>query len=299
MDHNYDNIPLSILIFQNNKIVYFNKHMKNIFIASNKDELIKAISCMLPIKTEENLFDFLIQNPIFKSNKNEYEVKYMKKEYDLFIFSKLNKQLINDSSNILLKIIKRNMIEMLSFVKGIKLYSNEEIVKVDGDKLIINISKKQLLNITDNKEFFVKINNESFSSKCSSYSKDKNIIILENFKKMKHDPFCRDEVRIKIRTFKINIPVINKDMDLYDISEKSICFISQEDYQLSNFTKTINIKVPFLEEQLYIYFMKKVSFKGKFKYIFHLNNQSKELVEFLHNEQKNILLNVSKFFKKH
>jgi len=197
-----------------------------VFISSNKNELIKKISYMLPITTEEGLFDFLVKNPTFiSSNKHKIEVKYMKKEYDLFIFSKLDESLIDNTGDALLKNITKNTIEVLSFLKGIKLYSNEEILSINNDQLILNISKKQTLNLFDNKEFFVKINNQCYSAICSSYLKEKNIAILSNFKKEIHNAFDRDEVRLKIKTRKIHIPIINKEMELYDISEKSICFV--------------------------------------------------------------------------
>ncbi len=297
MIHNFDYIPLSILIFQNKKIIYFNQNMKNIFMVLNKEELLKKISYLLPLSTEEDLFDFLIKYPDFNSNEHKLEVKHMKTEYDLFIFTKLNKELNNNTNNTILKMITRDTIEVLSFFKGIKLYSNEEIIKIDNDKLILNISKKQILNLLDNKEFFIKINNQCYSAKCSSYIKDKKIAILDNLTKETHNAFNRDEVRLKITTPKIHVPFINKDMNLYDISEKSVCFISDEDYNLENLTKTINIEVPFLQNLLYLYFIKKVPFHNKFKYIFHLNSQSKELTHFLHQTQKDILLNVSNILK--
>ena len=180
MNHDYDYIPLSILIFQNKKIIYCNQHMKDVFIVSNKDELIERISDILSVTSEKELFDFLIKNPTFKTNKHEIEVKHIKKEYDLFLFSKLDNAVITQTSNKLLKTIKRNTIEVLSFLRGIKLYSNEEIVKIDDDKLILNISKKQLLNLFDNKEFFIKINNQCYSASCTSYIKEKKWYRSEN-----------------------------------------------------------------------------------------------------------------------
>lgn len=293
MRQDYDLIPLSIIIFQNDKLIYCNEYIKHLFIVKNENELLFKLLDMLKVENEKQLFQFFLKNHIFKYKGHELKLKHSKKEYDLFIFTKMDEKLLEDQTDNSIKDIVTNNMEMLSFYKGIRIHSNEKVVAVNDSKILIQASKKQQLNLYDNKEYFLKINNVCHTAKAVSFNKEKSILTLGNIKKeIKNCAFDRDEVRLKIKSGKVHIPIFNKELDIYDISEKSICFISSEDYDLSRLTQTLEIKVPFLEELLYINYLKKVILDDKIKYIFHLNSHSKKLSKFLHDTQEELIKSI-------
>ncbi len=289
MKHDYDFIPLSIIIFQNNKLIYCNKYLKEIFKAQDQNEVLEKLLLMVNLSNEKELYRYFLKNQAFKYKDQKIKLKHMKKEYDLFIFTKMDEKLFDEESTVIKDLIK-SKIEMLSFYKGIRIYSKEEVIAVNDSKILVKVSKKQQLNLYDNKEYFIKINNQCHTAKGISFNKEKKILTLSNIKKeTKNCGFDRDEVRLKIKTNKIHIPVINKDLDIYDISEKSICFISDKEYDLSRLNHAVEIKVPFMEELLYVNYMKKVVLNDKIKYIFHLNSHSKKLSRFLHDTQEELI----------
>ncbi len=292
MKQDYNFIPLSIIIFENDKLIYGNDHIKHLFSAKNDKELSDKLLEMFKQDSEKQLFRFFLNNPVFQYKDHQIKLKHLKKEYDLFVFTQMDGEVLEEENHVALKNVIMNSIEMLSFYKGIRIYSNEKVLAVNDSKILIKASKKQQLNLYDNKEYFLKINNVCHRAKGISFNKEKEILTLGNIKKeTKNCAFDRDEVRLKIKTNKIHIPVINKELEVYDISEKSICFISDNDYDLSRLTQTLEIKVPFLEELLYVNFLKKVVLGDRIKYIFHLNSHSKKLSRFLHDTQEEWIKN--------
>jgi hypothetical protein len=301
MQHHYDYIPASVIVFQSNRVVFYNKYIGDIFLASDKKDLIDKVLFLLSLENELELYQFLLAHTHIQVDKHEIEIKSFRGEdYDLFLFTKLDKELVLKSQDqFIVKNIRRDSIEVLSFFRGIKLYSKDHILKTENGKLFVNISKKQKLNLLDNKEFFIKLNGVAYSALCSVYSKEKSIVGLDNLQVEEHDPFNRDEIRLKFKTNKVLIPFINKKLKIYDISQKSICFISKNSYQLENIEgKSLEINLPFLDTNLYISYFKKVDFDGKFKYVFKINNPSRELIDFLQKTQKEILQDISKYLQK-
>lgn len=298
MKHNYDYIPQSILVFQNKKLIFANKYIKTIFLADSEKSLLIKLLSMLNLEEEEKLFDFFLHNKTFEYKDHTIGLQHTKKEYDLFLFTKLDHSVEYETDHPVLKQINTNYIELLSFFHGIKLQSKEKILAIKGDKLFLEPSKKQRLNLYDNREFFLMINNKCYSATCSSYLKEKNTITLEHISHMTSHPFQRDEVRLKIDTNKVKLPLVEKEFTINDLSEKSICLLSQEEYDEMILKEINSIKLPVLKQPVPISFFRKFSSEKGNKYVFRVPKESKELTELIRNKQRDILFNFAASLKK-
>ena len=79
-----------------------------------------------------------------------------------------------------LKRIENTDIEVLSFFKGLKLQSKEEIVKINDNILIIKVSNKQKLNLLCNKRYYLIVDKERYVIENTTYLNAKGYLIFDN-----------------------------------------------------------------------------------------------------------------------
>lgn len=289
MRHNYDYIPQSILIFKENQIIYANQYMKTMFLADDYSLLSLTLRKMLNIETEEQLFNFFKTNKYFECDKKTITSTYVKKEYDLFIFNIVDEALEHDSSHPVLKQINTSQLEVISFFRGIKLQSSEKILQIKKDSLILHLSKKQRLNLFDNREFFICVDNEYYHTKCKSYEIESDKVELDNITPVSHHALDRNEVRLQVDSENIYLPFIEKHVELFDISEKSISFNSKENFSENELQKIKSLNLYFLETSIIVTYFKTTKVDEQYHYIFLIEEPPHQLTEFIHEKQRNIL----------
>ena len=80
MRHDYDYIPLSIIVFTDKKVVYANKYMKSIFLSDSGEFLTFKLLNMLNLNKEEDLYDFFIRNTSFEYKNNTIIIPHENKK---------------------------------------------------------------------------------------------------------------------------------------------------------------------------------------------------------------------------
>lgn len=197
-----------------------------------------------------------------------------------------------------LKKIKGEMIEVLSFFKGVKLLSKEKIINIDDNKLTIKPSNKQKLNLLCNKRYFIIVDNQHYIVEDISYSNDKGYLIFHNISEEPHKELHRDEVRLELNYKKAYIDSLKKSFFVHDISEKSLSILSRENIDIQEISNIDKLTLSFINSDVYVEFLKKAKLKDKNKYIFLITKRNEDLIEYIYEMQRNILKQYSSQLQK-
>lgn len=188
-----------------------------------------------------------------------------------------------------LKRIKDTDIEVLSFFKGLKLQSKEEIVKINNNVLIIKVSNKQKLNLLCDKRYYLIVDNERYVVENTIYLNAKGYLIFDNISQTPYKELNRDEVRLLLEDKKAFFSNLDKSFFIHDISEKSLSILVNDTID-DNLIVTINdLVLSFIQTNIEIKFLKKEKLNIQYKYIFLITKRNENLIQFIHKRQRDIL----------
>ncbi|HIC44577.1 MAG TPA: hypothetical protein EYO73_09955 [Sulfurimonas sp.] len=256
----YKELPISVLIFEEKKLIHINRHLCEMFcideLLTKIEEIKVELYCNIfehaynmNITTDVQLHDKLVEkNELFYKAQNIQIDTHFKDQYTIFVLTLIKSEDIPEppikisSSTMELKILNlfsktdHQQFRLFSMYKGLHIQSDAELIEVSNEELILKVSKRHLSSFNDNNKYIISPNERSkkiILASASKISSSKQYLYLSSLQVK--DISAKDRSAIRVKCMDDEIDIVFNDEQIYKIYDLSLYSICVEAKRLDNY----------------------------------------------------------------
>lgn len=254
----YRELPISIIIFKDEKLVHINKHLLNMFSIDSLIVNLEEVKNEIYYSIFEYCYNAVIESDsdLFELLSNEQELEYKKRKiliastcntisgHTVFVLTlnqpeKVNveiKHALNSKQETklieLFTKTERTKFEIFSMYKGLHIRSSAIFLGVEKSFLIFKVSTKHLISHEDNNEYILLPlgeNKNVIVSNAAKVDHKNGLVFLRNLQVSKTSALNRKTIRVKCIEETIKAKVNKKrEYQIYDISLYSLSLMCKK-----------------------------------------------------------------------